>query len=479
MTLPRPAYPEVRLRIGGQWLARPGEPVIDPSTGAALGTVPFATQSDLHDAVAAAEAGLRVWRRVAPVRRSQILLRAAALLRERIDIIAATMALEQGKPVSDARLEVLRAASIVEWDAQEARRLYGRVIPAEPGMRHTVYREPIGVVAAFSPWNAPVGSPVRKVSGALAAGCSIILKAAESTPAGAMQLVQAFVDAGVPDGALNLVFGDPAQISEFLVPHPSVRLVAFTGSVAVGKRLAALAGAHMKPAVMELGGHGPVIVCEDADPVAVATAAVRAKTRNAGQLCVAVTRFLVAEPLYERFAETMAQRAASLRVGDPLDPATEMGPVINLRRLRALESLIDDALACGAKPLAGGGRLGEVGCFLPFTVLGDVPDQARAMSEEPFGPLALLQRYRHLDDAIAKANALPMGLNAYVFTDSARIADRCINEIETGYLSINHFGSSLAETPFGGVKDSGYAREGGVEGLEHYTIAKTVSHRTA
>lgn len=471
-------YPEIRMLIGGEWRARPGQPVTNPSTGEVLGTVPHATTADLHDVVAAAEQGFRVWRAFAPLKRSEILGRAASLLRERIDTIAATMVREQGKLLRDARAEVLRAASITEWDSQEARRVYGRVIPAEPGMRHIVLREPIGVVAAFSPWNAPVGSPVRKVAGALAAGCSIILKAAEETPAGAMQLAQAFVDAGVPAGALNLVFGNPSQISEFLIPHPSVRLVAFTGSVPVGKRLAALAGMHMKPAVMELGGHGPVIVCEDADPVAVATSAVRAKCRNAGQLCIAPTRFLVAEAAYERFAAEFARQAGALRVGDPMDPQSEMGPMANGRRVEAIGGLIADAVACGAKVLAGGTEIPDRGHYLPLTVLGDVPDHARAMHEEPFGPLALLQRFSSLDEAIRKANALPVGLGAYVFTDSSRTADRLVREIETGYLSINHFGSSVAETPFGGVKDSGYAREGGIEGVEHYTVVKTVSHLT-
>lgn len=472
------AYPEIRMLIGGEWRSRPGAPIVNPTTDEVLGTVPHATRADLEDAVAAAASGFQAWRKTSPLERSEILLRAAALLRERIETIATTMVLEQGKLLRDARLEVLRAASITEWDAQEARRTYGRVIPSEVGMRHIVLREPIGVVAAFSPWNAPVGSPVRKVAGALAAGCSIILKAAEETPAGAMQLCQAFVDAGVPAGVLNLVFGDPAQISGFLIPHAEVRLVAFTGSVPVGKRLAAMAGQYMKPAIMELGGHGPVIVCDDADPVAVAALAVRAKIRNAGQLCIAATRFLVADSIYDRFAAELARLAGALRLGDPMDPETELGPVANHRRVQALESLIADASDSGAELLAGGPRIGNVGCFLPLTVLGNVPDHARAMTEEPFGPLALLQRFHTVDEAIAKANQLQVGLNAYVFTDSSRLADRFMRDIETGYLSINHFGSSVAETPFGGVKDSGYAREGGTEGIEQYTIARTVSHKT-
>jgi succinate-semialdehyde dehydrogenase/glutarate-semialdehyde dehydrogenase len=471
-----PPYPEPRLLVGGAWRSRPGAPVLDPSTDAVLGTVPHATPEDLHDAVAAAQDALRGWRATPPDARAAVLLRAAALLRERIEPIATVMALEQGKPLRDARNEVLRAASIVEWDAQEARRLYGRIIPAEPGMRHLVIREPIGVVAAFSPWNAPVGSPVRKVSGALAAGCTLVLKAAEETPACAMELARAFVDAGLPAGALNLVFGDPEAISGFLVAHPAVRMVAFTGSVAVGKRLSALAGAHMKPVLMELGGHGPVIVCADADPEAVAAAAVAAKSRNAGQICIAATRFLVADPIHDRFAAAFADRARTLRVGHPLAPDTEMGPLANHRRRRAIEALVDDAVARGARRLAGGGRIGTVGCFLPLTVLADVPTDARAMQEEPFGPLALLQRWSTLDEAIALANALPLGLNAYAFTDSARLVERLTAELETGYLSINHFGSSTAAIPFGGVKDSGFGREGGAEGVLGYTTAKVVSH---
>jgi succinate-semialdehyde dehydrogenase/glutarate-semialdehyde dehydrogenase len=474
----QPAYPAVRLLIGGQWRDRPGRPVVNPCTGEVIGIVPHATRSDLEDAVRAAQEGFLVWRAFAPVKRSEILQRAAALLRERIDTIAATMVQEQGKLVSDAKSEVIRGATMLEWDAQEARRTYGRVIPSEPGMRHTVLREPIGVVAAFSPWNAPLGSPVRKVSPALAAGCAVILKAAEETPASAIHLAQALMDAGLPDGVLNLVFGNPSDVSEFLIPHPIVRLVAFTGSTAVGKRLTAMAGAHMKPVVMELGGHGPVIVCDDADPLKVAALAVAAKARNAGQLCVAATRFYVADAVYDAFSAEMVRLANELRVGDPFDPATQMGPMANPRRVEAIGSLIEEAVTRGAKVLTGGTTMNGPGYFLPLTVLGDVPDDARAMHEEPFGPLALLQRFSTVDEAIAKSNALAAGLNAYAFTDSARLIDRFMLEIETGYLSINHFGSSVAETPFGGVKDSGFSREGGSEGLEHYTIAKTVSQRT-
>ena len=324
-----------------------------------------------------------------------------------------------------------------------------------------------------------MSSPARKVGGALAAGCAIILKASEETPAGAFQLVQAFVDAGLPPGVLNLVFGKPSDISEYLIPQPSVRLVTFTGSVPVGKRLAAMAGAHMKPSIMELGGHAPVIVCDDFDPAKAGAASAVGKSRNAGQVCVSPTRFFVEDAVYDRFADSFATAAAAMKIGSGLDSATQLGPLANERRIAAMEMLVGDAKAKGARVLAGGERIGNRGYFFPLTVLGDVPDEARAMREEPFGPLALLSRVRSVDEAIEKANSVPYGLAAYAFTNSARNADRLAEGVEVGNLSINHFVASSAETPFGGVKDSGFGREGGVEGLQYYTAVKNVSHLTA
>jgi succinate-semialdehyde dehydrogenase/glutarate-semialdehyde dehydrogenase len=350
------------------------------------------------------------------------------------------------------------------------------VIPGEPGLRHTVLRQPIGVVAAFTPWNFPMSSPARKIAGALSAGCALILKASEETPAGAVHLVRAFADAGLPRGVLNLVFGKPSDISEYLIPRPAVRLVTFTGSVPVGKHLAALAGRHMKPAIMELGGHAPVIVCADADPLAAAAASAKGKSRNAGQVCVSPTRFYVEEAVYDRFTAAFGEQAARIRVGNGLDPESGMGPLANDRRLAAMEAFVADAVQKGARLVSGGNRLGNRGYFYPLTVLADVPDEARAMREEPFGPLALLRPVRDLDEAIEQANALPYGLAAYAFTRAARTVDRLAEEIEAGNLAINHFVASIAETPFGGVKDSGYGREGGIEGLACYTVVKNVSH---
>jgi succinate-semialdehyde dehydrogenase / glutarate-semialdehyde dehydrogenase len=470
------AYPDLQLFIRGEWKSMDGQPVINPADESVIGIVPHAGRAELDAALAAATEGFRVWRNTSAAKRADIILRAARLIRERVEDAAVAMTLEQGKTVAEARLEVLRGCDIIEWDATEGRRVYGRVIPGEPGMRHTVLRQPVGVVAAFSPWNFPLASPARKVAGALSAGCSIILKASEETPAGAVQLVRAFHDAGVPPGVVNLVFGTPSEISEYLIPQPAVRLITFTGSIAVGKRLAAMAGSHMKPAIMELGGHAPVIVCEDVDPIKTAATSVLGKTRNAGQVCVSPTRFFVHTAIYERFATAFAEKAATVKVGDGLDPANQMGPLANPRRLEAMDAFVADAKAKGARLLAGGARLGNRGYFFPLTILADVPEDARAMREEPFGPLALLSPVRTLDEAIERANALPYGLAAYGFTHSASNAERLAEGVEAGNISINHFVASIAETPFGGVKESGFGREGGTEGLQCYTVAKNVSH---
>jgi succinate-semialdehyde dehydrogenase / glutarate-semialdehyde dehydrogenase len=321
-----------------------------------------------------------------------------------------------------------------------------------------------------------MSSPARKVAGALSAGCAIILKASEETPAGAVQLAQAFHDAGLPPGVLNLVFGVPSEISEYLIPQPSVRLVTFTGSIPVGKKLAEMAGQYMKPAIMELGGHAPVIVCDDVDPVSSAATSVIGKTRNAGQVCVSPTRFFVQEAIYKEFSNAFAEMARAVKVGDGLDPSNQMGPLANHRRIETMEAMVADATAKGARLLAGGARIGNRGYYYPLTVLADVPAHARAMCEEPFGPMALINPVSSLDDAIEQANALPYGLAAYAFTRSARNADRLADGLEVGNLSINHFVASIAETPFGGVKESGYGREGGTEGLACYTVTKNVSH---
>ncbi|EAP77359.1 NAD-dependent succinate-semialdehyde dehydrogenase [Roseovarius nubinhibens] len=471
------SYPELKLFINGEWRgAAEDMAVVNPATEEELGRLPKAGISDLQEALAAAEQGLRLWSRTPPRARADIILRAAALMRERQEEIAQSITAEHGKPLPQARLEVIRGVEFFEWDAGEAMRVYGRVIPAAPGSHISVHHHPIGVVAAFSPWNFPMSQPARKIAGALASGCSIILKAAEETPAGAIHIVRAFEDAGLPAGVLNLIFGTPSEISGYLIPQPSVRLVALTGSTAVGRQLTALAAQSDTRVLMELGGHAPVIVCEDTDVERAAISGAVRKMRNAGQVCTSPTRFFIHQDIFEQFAEAFTRRAAATVVGNGVEPGVEMGPLANDRRVPVLSALVEDAVAKGAELRCGGAAMGERGYFFAPTVLANVPDNARIMQEEPFGPIAILNPVRDLDEAIARANAVPYGLAGYGFTNRADYMARLVDEVEVGNLSINTLEASLPETPFGGVKASGYGREGGTEGLESYLTIKNVWH---
>ena len=473
-----PAYPDLSLYIDGGW-RKTGQalPVLNPATEAVIGQVPVARREDLDDALEAAAKGFRIWKATSPRARAEVILRACALMRARIDDIAHAITLEHGKPLPQARLEVIRGCEFFEWDAGEAQRLYGRVVPSAPGIRYLVLQQPVGTVAAFSPWNFPMSQPARKIAGALAAGCSIIIKAAEETPAGCWHIVRAFHDAGLPAGVLNMVFGHPAEISSYLIPQDQVRLVAFTGSTAVGIHLTELAARSMTPVLMELGGHAPVIVCDDVDPSVAGRMSAARKARNAGQVCTSPTRFYVDEKLYRPYAQAFAERAAAIRVGDGMAPGVEMGPVANHRRIEAIEALVEDARAKGARVLTGGIRPKGPGYFYPVTVLADVPADARVMHEEPFGPIAVINPTTSLDHAIACANSLPFGLAGYAFTHNATTVDRLMTEVEVGNLSINTLEASVPEVPFGGVKFSGQGREGGSEGMQHYIEVKTVSHQ--
>ncbi|MFD9316228.1 NAD-dependent succinate-semialdehyde dehydrogenase [Streptomyces sp. NPDC060053] len=475
-------YPAVRLHIAGEWCqggTGRTAPIVNPATEEVIGEVPLAAPADLDRALEAAATGFKVWRATPVAERTDILHAAAGLLTERAAEIGRIMTLEQGKPLAEATGEARRVAGTLRWHADDARRAYGRIIPAEPGTVLTVRREPIGPVAAFVPWNFPAGGPMRKISAALAAGCSIVVKASEETPATAMELVRCFTDAGLPAGVLNLVFGEPAEVSAHLIASPVVRLVAFTGSVPVGKLLAAHAGRVMKPSLMELGGHAPVIVCADADPVRAARRAARAKFVNAGQVCTSPSRFLVHESLVAEFTAEFVKAAEAVVVGDGLEPGTTMGPLANERRLKSLERLVADAVARGAKVLTGGERPDRPGYFFAPTVLTDVPEDAELLHEEPFGPIAPIVPFSDLDEALDAANALPYGLAAYGFTDSAATAEKLSAELEAGILSLNHCGGSVHEAPSGGVKDSGYGREGGPEALDAYLVTKRVSHQLA
>ena len=470
-------YPDLYLYINGEWRKTANDlPVLNPATEEEIGRLPHAEKSDLDDALEAAEKGFRIWSQTAPVERANVLCRAAALMRERQEEIATAITAEHGKPLSQARLEVIRGCEFFEWDAGEATRTYGRVIPSAPGIRYMVHHQPIGTVAAFSPWNFPMSQPCRKIAGAIASGCSIILKAAEETPAGAVYIAQALHDAGLPHGVLNLVFGSPSEISDHLIKQDQVRLVAFTGSTAIGRHLTTLATQHMTPVLMELGGHAPVIVCEDTDVKAAALSGAIRKMRNAGQVCTSPTRFFVHESIFDEYLKTFVHRAAQTVVGNGVDAGVEMGPLANVRRIEALTALVEDARQQGADVMTGGNKMDGRGYFFQPTVLANVPATARVMQEEPFGPLAIINPIASLQEGIDKANSVPFGLAAYGFTNRADYVDRMVECIEAGNVSINTLEASVPETPFGGVKSSGFGREGGTEGLHHYMITKNVSH---
>lgn len=470
-------YPELSLFIDGKRRKTERDmPVVNPATEQEIGRLPCASQVDLDDALTAAIKGFDRWSRTSPRERADTILRAAALMRERQEEIATSITLEHGKPLAQARLEVIRGAEFFEWDAGEAMRTYGRIIPAARGHKFSVHHQPVGVVAAFSPWNFPMSQPARKIAGALASGCSIILKAAEETPAGALHIAQAFQDAGLPPGVLNLVFGNPADISGYLIPQEAVRLVAFTGSTVVGRHLSTLAAQHDTRVLMELGGHAPVIVCEDTDVQTAALSSAVRKMRNAGQVCTSPTRFFAHETIFDEYADAFVARAKKTIVGNGMDQGVEMGPTANDRRIPALTDLVEDAQAKGATVATGGGRHGDIGYFFEPTVLLNVPENARIMQEEPFGPVAVVNPVSSLDHAIAQANSVPYGLAGYAFTNRADYIDRLIDEVEVGNLSINTLEASMPETPFGGVKSSGYGREGGTEGLHNYMTIKNVWH---
>lgn len=472
-------YPSTQLLIAGQWRdATDGRtlPVHNPATGSEIGRVAHAGITDLDQALDAAQRGFEVWRDKPALEREKIMRNAAALMRERADDTARSMTCEQGKPLTEARLEVLAAADIIDWFADEGMRVYGRIVPPRNiATRQMVLKDPVGPVAAFTPWNFPVNQVVRKVAAALATGCSIIVKAAEETPASPAALIRAFVDAGVPAGAVGLVYGNPAEISDYLIRHPVIRKITFTGSTAVGKQLAALAGQYMKRATMELGGHAPVIVCDDADVELAVRASGSAKFRNAGQICIAPTRFLVQESISNDFVTALGKLAESLKVGDGLVEGTQMGPLANPRRVAAMTDLMNDAAKRGVTVVTGGTAMAGEGNYFAPTVLADVPIDAKVFNEEPFGPIAAVRSFKTVEDAIAEANRLSYGLAGYAFTRSLKNAHLLAQRVEVGMLWINQPAQATAEMPFGGLKDSGYGTEGGSEALEAYLNTRAVS----
>jgi succinate-semialdehyde dehydrogenase/glutarate-semialdehyde dehydrogenase len=473
------AYLDTQLFINGAWQdAGDGRTlaVQNPATGQEIGRVAHAGKAELDAALLAAQRGFETWRDYTPAQRSKIMRGAAALMRERADEIAKLMTQEQGKPVAEAKGEAMAAADIIEWFAEEGFRVYGRLVPhrANLSIRQMVVKDPVGPVAAFTPWNFPINQVVRKIGAGLAAGCSMIVKAPEETPASPAALIRAFQDAGIPEGVLGLVYGDPAEISEYLIASPIIRKITFTGSTPVGKLLASQAGKYMKRVSMELGGHAPVIVCEDADVDLAVKSVGAAKFRNAGQVCISPTRFLVHSSIKDQFAKALTEQARALKVGDGLTDGTTMGPLANPRRLSAMAEFQKDAVEKGAKVLTGGARIGEAGNFWEPTILDDVPLEARLFNDEPFGPVAGLRAFDRLEEAIAESNRLDYGLAGYAFTRSLANADLLARRVEVGMLWVNTPAAGTAELPFGGVKDSGYGTEGGPEALDAYLNTRAV-----
>jgi len=473
------SYPDTLLLIDNEWREAKGNKridVVNPATGAKIGQVANASREDLDDALAATQRGFETWRDMSAHERCSIMRKASVIVRERADDIARLLTQEQGKPLGEARIEVMAGAEIIDWFANEALRVYGRIVPARnTAAQQMVLKEPVGPVAAFTPWNFPVNQIVRKLGAALASGCSFLVKAPEETPASPAALLNCFVDAGIPKGVIGLVFGSPAEISSYLIPHPIIRKVTFTGSTPVGKQLAALAGQHMKRVTMELGGHAPVIVAEDADVELAVKAAGGAKFRNAGQVCISPTRFLVHSSVKAEFEKAFVAHAEKLKLGDGLTDGTTLGPLANDRRLSAMDKIVKNAREKGARVATGGERVGTAGNFFSPTILSDVPLDADVFNEEPFGPIAAIRSFETLDEAIREANRLPYGLAAYAYTRSFKSVTELSRRLEVGMVWINQAASPSAELPFGGVKDSGYGSEGGPEALEAYLVTKAVS----
>ncbi|HWW72186.1 MAG TPA: NAD-dependent succinate-semialdehyde dehydrogenase [Duganella sp.] len=472
-------YDQLYLFINGVWLeagSRDTSAVINPATGATLGRLPLATAADLDQALDTAKGAFEIWRHTVPAERARILRNAAGLMRERAEHIATLMTLEEGKPLSESRDEVLRAAEYFEWFSEEARRIDGRVVPANrPGVQQLVKRQAIGPVAAFTPWNFPAITPARKLSAALAAGCSVILKPGEESPATALALARCLDDAGLPKGVLQIVFGVPDMVSGQLIASPVIRKVAFTGSVPVGRLLSERAAAGVKPITLELGGHGPVLVFEDADIDAAAAGGAANRFRGTGQICISSTRFLIQRAAYARFEERFVAATRKLVIGDGMDSGIQVGPLANPRQLAKMESLVADAVEQGARVLTGGKRIDRPGYFFEPTVLADVPMSARIMHEEPFGPIAVLRPFDTLEDGLAEANRLPYALSAYAFTRDARTAIDVGDGLEAGMIGINQYRIIATELPFGGMKESGHGSEGGTEGIGHYLTNKFIS----
>ncbi|MEM5500417.1 NAD-dependent succinate-semialdehyde dehydrogenase [Ahrensia kielensis] len=477
------SYETLQLLIDGKWRAGSegvSEAVLNPATDEELAQVPHASEADLDEALVASLRGFEVWRKIPPADRQKILEKAASLLEARIDIIAENLSKEMGKTVPESHQELSFAISILRWYGEEGKRAYGREIPARAiGVRQIAMKQPVGPCLAFVAWNFPAVNAMRKIAGALGAGCSIIIKPSEETPATAISIARALIDAGLPDGVLNVVFGKPAEVSEYLLASPVAKKVSFTGSVEVGKHLQRLAANTLKRCTMELGGHAPFMVFDDANIELAAKMAVVGKFRNAGQVCVSPTRFLVQDAVFDEFNQRFLDETAKIKVGNGLNNDSTMGALVSARRLEAVDALVQDAIGAGAKLATGGARIGNRGNFYQPTILTDVPKDCRIMNEEPFGPVAAVSRFVSTDEILTEANRLPFGLAAYAFTSNPAITDMLADDLQSGMLAINSLQVAAPETPFGGIQDSGYGSEGGIEGLDAFMQTRLVTYSRA
>jgi succinate-semialdehyde dehydrogenase/glutarate-semialdehyde dehydrogenase len=467
---------DLKLFINGSWRTGEGRdsfPVVNPVSGQPIAELPLATEADLDEALETAKAKYPEWRATDVDVRSAILHKTAKILKERAEEIGRTMTQEQGKPLAESKGEVLGAASLFDWYAEEIKRDYGRVLVRPPGSLSRVMHEPVGPVATFTPWNFPIYLLAKKVSAALAAGCSVISKPPEETPGNTLAIAEALDAAGLPKGVFQLVHGVPDMVSRKLIGSKIIRKVSFTGSIPVGKHLMKLAADNVTKITLELGGHAPVLIFDDCDVEKTLDMVVPQKFRNAGQVCVSPTRFYVPEGIYDAFVKGFAERTKRVKVGNGLDEGVKMGPLANTRRPEAIEALVNDARDKGAKVLAGGSR-GDSGFFFEPTLLADVPLEAEIMNNEPFGPVAVSRPFKDMDEAIEQANRLPYGLAAFAFTENGRRANLLGDAIEAGMVGINTFAISIADAPFGGVKESGFGSEGGKEGLETYQVVKAI-----
>ncbi|MFY7835569.1 MAG: NAD-dependent succinate-semialdehyde dehydrogenase [Novosphingobium sp.] len=470
-------YPALYMIIDGERISGGGRrthPVVNPATGETIGELPMAEAADLDRALETAAKGFRIWRDSTPQQRAAVLQGAARLMLERQEDLARVAVMEEGKTLPEARIEVMMNVGLFNFYAGEVFRLYGRTLVRPAGQRSTVTHEPVGPVAAFAPWNFPLGNPGRKLGAPIAAGCSVILKAAEETPASALGVLQCLLDAGLPKEVAQAVFGVPDEVSRHLLGSPIIRKLSFTGSTVIGKHLMRLSADNMLRTTMELGGHGPVMVFGDADIDKALDTMVASKYRNAGQVCVSPTRFIVEENVFERFRDGFVERAARIKVGNGLEDGVQMGPMANARRPEAMDRLIGDAKARGAKLHTGGERIGNAGFFYAPSVLSEVPLDAAIMNEEPFGPVVMINPYGGEEAMIAEANRLPYGLAAYAWTDSAARQKRLAREVETGMLGLNTTMIGGADSPFGGVKWSGHGAEDGPEGVMACLVTKAV-----